>query len=65
MNTPLETPPPSPCIGVCQLDANGLYCLGCLRNLQEIAEWSGASNDRKQAILARIASTRNHAKANR
>lgn len=29
---------PSPCIGVCTLDAAG-YCVGCLRTGDEIAVW--------------------------
>ena len=65
MNSPPETPVASPCIGVCQLDANGRYCTGCLRNLQEIAEWGGASNDRRRAILDRIAAARHRVEPNR
>lgn len=29
---------PSPCTGVCTLDADGL-CLGCHRNVAEITHW--------------------------
>ena len=49
---------PSPCVGICRLDAEGRYCLGCLRSLQEIAEWSTASDHRKLAILERLARLR-------
>jgi predicted Fe-S protein YdhL (DUF1289 family) len=55
MNDLLRTAPaPSPCIGVCQLDSMGRYCIGCLRTLGEIGEWSSASELRKRAILDRI-----------
>lgn len=39
---PIPPPPPpviTPCIGVCQLDTQGL-CEGCLRSGAEIAAWS-------------------------
>jgi predicted Fe-S protein YdhL (DUF1289 family) len=37
---PIEfpAPVPSPCIGVCHLDAQG-FCEGCLRTGDEIARW--------------------------
>lgn len=41
---------PSPCTGVCTLDAENV-CIGCGRRLDEIAEWSQASNPRKQRIV--------------
>ena len=40
----------SPCIKACRLDANGC-CVGCLRTLAEIAEWSAATNARRLEIL--------------
>jgi predicted Fe-S protein YdhL (DUF1289 family) len=40
----------SPCINICQLDAQGL-CIGCRRTLDEIAEWSSASEARRREIL--------------
>ena len=45
---------PSPCVNICRME-DGL-CEGCGRTLAEIAEWSAASDDRRRAILARIAS---------
>jgi predicted Fe-S protein YdhL (DUF1289 family) len=44
----------SPCINVCQLDAQGL-CVGCRRTLEEIAEWPGASEARRREILRAVA----------
>jgi uncharacterized protein len=41
---------PSPCIDICRLDARGL-CVGCRRTIEEIAEWSQASEARRREIL--------------
>ena len=46
----------SPCVNICRMK-DGL-CEGCGRTLDEIAEWSMATDDRRRAILARIAATR-------
>jgi predicted Fe-S protein YdhL (DUF1289 family) len=43
----------SPCVGKCCLDEKDI-CLGCSRSLEEIKEWGGASNQRKEQILIRI-----------
>ncbi|SCK21452.1 cysteine-rich CWC family protein [Vogesella sp. LIG4] len=48
----------SPCIGVCELDASGRYCTGCLRTCAEIAGWPGASDAQKQVVLARLQALR-------
>ena len=45
----------SPCVSICRMK-DGL-CEGCGRTLDEIAEWSMASDDRRREILARIAAT--------
>lgn len=44
----------SPCINVCRLRTDGV-CEGCGRTLDEIAEWSAASDARRRQILARLA----------
>jgi predicted Fe-S protein YdhL (DUF1289 family) len=44
----------SPCINICQLDAQGL-CVGCRRSLDEITEWPGASEARRREILRNVA----------
>jgi predicted Fe-S protein YdhL (DUF1289 family) len=41
---------PSPCIDICRLDDQGL-CIGCRRTIEEIAEWSRASEARRREIL--------------
>ncbi|PJI88308.1 DUF1289 domain-containing protein [Sphingomonas koreensis] len=43
----------SPCVSICRMK-DGL-CEGCGRTLNEIAEWSMASDDRRREILSRIA----------
>ena len=46
----------SPCVNICRMK-DGL-CEGCGRTLGEIAEWSMATDDRRRAILDRIATAR-------
>ncbi|MDN3653642.1 DUF1289 domain-containing protein [Thalassotalea ponticola] len=41
---------PSPCIGVCKVDARG-YCQGCYRTRQERFGWLEFSNNEKQRII--------------
>lgn len=43
-------PPASPCIGVCQLLEK--ICVGCGREIGEIAEWGAASPERKAEIVS-------------
>lgn len=50
--------PPSPCVRVCRLDAEGRFCLGCGRTLGEIARWRDAAPAERRAILARLAARR-------
>ena len=45
---------PSPCTGVCQMTAEDGWCIGCLRTLDEIVDWSRKSADEKRGVLARI-----------
>ena len=47
--------PPSPCTGVCYIDATAGRCTGCHRTLDEIAAWSSAPPAFKRAVLARVA----------
>jgi uncharacterized protein len=44
---------PSPCINICRLDGQGL-CVGCRRTIDEIAEWSLASEARRREILRAV-----------
>lgn len=54
---------PSPCISVCKMDpgliaadaqTQGGLCIGCLRTIDEIIAWGGASAAAKRVILAAI-----------
>ena len=48
----------SPCIGVCQLDQDTGYCIGCHRTGDEIMAWPSASDAERHAILAELDSRR-------
>jgi len=52
MPTAPEPDPPSPCVGICALGADGL-CIGCFRSREDLQAWGGATPERKRAILAR------------
>ncbi|HSN19760.1 MAG TPA: DUF1289 domain-containing protein [Usitatibacter sp.] len=56
-----DAPVPSPCIKVCVLDPEGAYCTGCLRTLDEIAQWGGMTNDERRAVLEAVAARREKA----
>ena len=45
---------PSPCVKTCILDPDTGWCLGCVRDLDEIAGWSAMDDAEKQAVLDRI-----------
>jgi predicted Fe-S protein YdhL (DUF1289 family) len=47
--------PPSPCIGVCRIDEATGWCQGCLRTLDEIADWPLLSVREKDTLLVRLA----------
>jgi hypothetical protein len=49
-----EAGAPSPCVDICRLDARGL-CIGCRRTIEEITEWSRASESRRREILRDVA----------
>lgn len=44
---------PSPCLGICMLDADDL-CTACRRSGLEIADWGGMSDEEKRAVWALI-----------
>jgi predicted Fe-S protein YdhL (DUF1289 family) len=49
--------PPSPCINVCALDAQG-FCIGCLRTGEEIGRWMSMSPAEQWQLLAVLAERR-------
>ena len=44
----------SPCIGICQMDDDSGYCIGCGRTIEEISGWSGATDEQRQATLDKL-----------
>ena len=48
--TPKPGPILTPCIGVCELDAEGI-CRGCQRSIDEIARWSLLSEAERARIM--------------
>ena len=55
--------PVSPCVGICLMDPTTRTCRGCLRTVEEIAAWYGATPAEKRAIIARLAERRRAAAA--
>ena len=49
---------PSPCIGVCTLDAQTKRCLGCMRTEAEIARWPYADEAERLQILQNLRARR-------
>jgi len=45
---------PSPCIGLCKLDAEHV-CVGCGRRMYEIVAWSDAGDEKRLKIRAAAA----------
>lgn len=45
--------PPSPCVGVCRLGADG-YCIGCLRSMDEIARWSRMDDSERLRLMREV-----------
>ena len=46
---------PSPCLSVCKMDAERVFCQGCLRTIDEITRWSRMDDAGKLAIWRLIA----------
>ncbi|MFT4266116.1 MAG: DUF1289 domain-containing protein [Xenophilus sp.] len=47
-------PVPSPCIGVCRMDAASGLCEGCRRTLDEITRWRTLDDAARLALWARV-----------
>jgi uncharacterized protein len=45
---------PSPCIGICRMDAGSGLCEGCFRTMDEIAYWRTATEDVKRTVWMEI-----------
>lgn len=48
--TTVRRPPPSPCIGVCELDETIGLCLGCGRTMAEISNWLRFDDAAREAV---------------
>lgn len=51
-------PVPSPCVGVCTLDAARAACIGCGRTLDEIATWRGLDDAGRRTLWRRLRAAR-------
>jgi predicted Fe-S protein YdhL (DUF1289 family) len=45
-----DEPVASPCVSVCKMDAERVFCIGCLRTLDELRAWSTLDNAGKRAV---------------
>jgi uncharacterized protein len=45
---------PSPCVSVCVMNPQTGWCEGCMRSLQEIGDWSRASDEAKRQVWQQI-----------
>jgi len=51
-------PLPSPCTSICKMNAENGFCQGCWRTLDEITNWSVASEAKKMQIWLAISQRR-------
>lgn len=49
---------PSPCIGVCEANAQG-YCKGCLRSREERLYWQQMSDEQKHQVMRLLSMRKN------
>jgi Predicted Fe-S protein len=59
-DTPPRPPAPikTPCIKVCVVDGESGLCLGCYRQLSEVAGWARLSAEERERIMAELPSRR-------
>ena len=57
----LASGPPSPCIGVCKMGDDG-FCMGCIRTIDEIRNWSIMMPDQRTETLHEIQARRDQKK---
>ncbi|MEZ5675867.1 hypothetical protein SAMN06265173_11364 [Thalassovita litoralis] len=44
----------SPCVKICLIHPQERLCTGCLRTLDEIAQWSKMSNAQRRELMAEL-----------
>jgi hypothetical protein len=49
---------PSPCIGICRMDAATGWCEGCHRTLDEIGAWSALDDEARRTLWRVLARRR-------
>jgi hypothetical protein len=57
MNAPAARPPApikTPCVKVCVVDGETGLCMGCYRQLSEVAAWARLSGEERERILAEL-----------
>jgi predicted Fe-S protein YdhL (DUF1289 family) len=52
--TALQPRVASPCVDVCRIDAASGWCEGCLRTLDEIADWSRMDDLARRQVWLRL-----------
>jgi predicted Fe-S protein YdhL (DUF1289 family) len=61
MAGPMDAPPrpiATPCIKVCVVDGESGLCMGCYRQLPEVAGWARYSDAERAAIMAELPARR-------
>jgi uncharacterized protein len=48
----------SPCIQVCQINAQTGFCAGCFRTQEEVARWLRYNDEEREAILGKLGKRR-------
>jgi predicted Fe-S protein YdhL (DUF1289 family) len=48
----------TPCIKVCVVDGESGLCMGCYRQLSEVAAWQRLTDEERAAIMAELPSRR-------
>ena len=51
-------PVPSPCVSVCRIDPASGLCVGCLRTIDEIANWGAMPPEQRVEVWRLIAERR-------
>lgn len=55
----------SPCVGVCSIDRETRFCLGCFRSMEEIAHWSRYDDPKRLEVIEALRQRQTEAGVNR
>ena len=44
----------SPCVGICSINKNNDFCIGCGRTIDQISKWSNFNETEKKKIILQI-----------